>query len=113
MDLHYFGAKWFLTLFTIILPWKIVVRIFDIFLLEKFRIIYRVCLAIIKIKKKRIYKCENVHEIVDVLGRFEEEEFQDEKMFFEVVFRVKIGKVNLQVIDWLERDPMLMNMIEN
>ena len=95
--MYYFGAKWFLTLFTIILPFKIVVRLFDIFLWEKHYILYRVCLGIIKIKKKEILKAETVHDIVNILGRFEEKEFLDEKLFFEVVFGIKLGKVNLEV----------------
>jgi len=98
-DLYYFAAKWFLTLFTIILPSAIVVRIFDIFFLEKHYILYRVCLAIIKIKKKAILKAQNLHEIVDVLGRFEEKEFEDEKLFFDVVFGIKLGRINLQKIE--------------
>jgi len=97
-DLYYFAAKWFLTLFTIILPSNIVVRIFDIFFLEKHYMLYRVCLAIIKIKKKAILKAQTLHEIVDVLGRFEEKEFQDEKSFFDVVFGIKLGRINLEVL---------------
>lgn len=43
-----YATQWFLTMFTQRFPYDLVTRVWDIFLLEDFKIIYRVCLALFK-----------------------------------------------------------------
>ncbi|CCI40039.1 hypothetical protein ABG067_001143 [Albugo candida] len=47
-------SQWFITLFTYSFPFNFVTRVWDIFLLEGWKIIYRVALALIKISQKQL-----------------------------------------------------------
>ena len=49
-----YASDWFLCLFSRSLEFKVLVRIFDTFLLEGFKVIYRFSLAILKIKEKEL-----------------------------------------------------------
>lgn len=52
--IHMFCTSWFMTLFTNSFSFDLVTRIFDIFLLEGFKIIYRVALALLKCVKSEL-----------------------------------------------------------
>ena len=49
-----YASQWFFTCFANCLPFNIVVRIFDCYLLEGEKIIYRIALALFKLKEKNI-----------------------------------------------------------
>lgn len=44
-----FASQWFMTLYSLILPFECILRIWDIFFIEGKKIIYRVALAIFKL----------------------------------------------------------------
>jgi len=46
-----YASQWFITIFTVNLKFEILVRIFDVFLLEGQKILYRFALAILKINE--------------------------------------------------------------
>lgn len=52
----YYGVNWYMTLFAGYLPFKLFLRVFDIFLNEGWKIIYRAALAVLKIKSEYILK---------------------------------------------------------
>ena len=54
-----YASDWFLCLFSRSLEFKVLVRIFDTFLLEGFKVIYRFSLAILKIKEKELINNNN------------------------------------------------------
>ena len=54
-----YASEWFITLFSRELDFKILVRIFDVFLLEGFKIIYRFCLGFLKLKEERFVNAKN------------------------------------------------------
>ena len=49
-DISMVGSKWFMTLFVYDFPFCTLVRIWDIFLFEGWKIIYRVGLALLKLE---------------------------------------------------------------
>jgi hypothetical protein len=47
-------AQWFLTAFTMTLPWQSVLRVWDVFYFEGVKVFYRISLAILQICKGRV-----------------------------------------------------------
>lgn len=94
-----YAPGWFLTLYVSFLPFNIVLRILDIFLYEGYKIIYRVGLAILKIKEEKILKMKQMDQIMLNLKCLDEKEFEDEDLFIETahkfVFTYSEIKVNL------------------
>jgi GTPase-activating protein len=86
-----------MTLYTNALPFKLVVRLFDSFLNEKFKIVYRVALAIFKIKEKALLECKSMDKIMDNLKQFKEPEFQDDDLFISIAFKIKLSRKDIEV----------------
>ena len=55
-----YASEWFITLFARNLDFNILVRIFDTFLLEGFKVIYRFSLAFIKLKEEELIEGKKV-----------------------------------------------------
>lgn len=47
-------AQWFLTAFTMTLPWQSVLRVWDVFYFEGVKVFYRISLAILQICKGKV-----------------------------------------------------------
>ena len=58
-----YATKWFVTLYIGELPDKLVLRIFDTFLFEGTKILYRMGLAILKIKEHSLVKAQDFGSI--------------------------------------------------
>jgi hypothetical protein len=54
-----YASEWFICLFSRNLDFNVLVRIFDTFLLEGFKVIYRFSLAFIKLKEKDLIDSKN------------------------------------------------------
>ena len=54
-----YASEWFICLFARNLDFNVLVRIFDTFLLEGFKVIYRFSLAFIKLKEKDLIESKN------------------------------------------------------
>ena len=57
-----YALEWFITLFTRELDFKILVRIFDTFLLEGFKVIYRFIFGFLKLKEEKIIRSDDRDE---------------------------------------------------
>ena len=53
-----YASQWFLTLFSIYFPFDTVVRIWDIYLVEGRKTLFRIALAILKINEKELMEAE-------------------------------------------------------
>ena len=53
-----YASQWFLTLFSIYFPFETVVRIWDIYLVEGRKTLFRIALAILKINEKELMEAE-------------------------------------------------------
>ena len=97
----FYSISWFLTLYTAVLPFNLVVRIFDIFFNEKFKILYRVALAILKIKEAEILACKSCDSILMILKNYENNEFKDEDQFIKIAkgfsFKTALIKVPFNI----------------
>ena len=62
-----YSSEWFLCLFTKDLKFKYVVRIFDVFLLEGFKVIYRFALAFLKLREKSFIQSNGIMETMNAL----------------------------------------------
>ena len=60
-----YASEWFITMFTRQLDFNILVRVFDVFFLEGFKVIYRFSIAFLKIKQQDIIKPGN--EMSDIM----------------------------------------------
>ena len=49
-----YASQWFMTMFVVDFPIETVVRIWDIFIIEGRKVIYRIALAVFKIMEKRL-----------------------------------------------------------
>ncbi|QDZ24491.1 Rab-GTPase-TBC domain-containing protein [Chloropicon primus] len=66
-DVSYFSTDWFLCLYCKSLPSETVARIWDSFLLEGPKVLFRVALAIIKLSKKQVLACTNPGDVLTTL----------------------------------------------
>ncbi len=87
-----------MTLYTNVLPFNLVVRLFDSFLFEKFKIIYRIGLAIIKIKEKKLLQCKSMDTVLMALKNLNEPEFQDDDAFINIAFGISLTRKDIEVI---------------
>jgi GTPase-activating protein len=86
-----------MTLYTNVLPFKLVVRLFDAFLHEDFKIIYRVGLAIIKCKERAIVLTEGFENLMHLLKDFKEPQFQDDDYFISQAFKISLSRNEIKV----------------
>ena len=92
-----YATRWFLTLFTVVLPFEIVKRIIDILLSEKDKIIYRISLTIIKYNEKEILKAKEFEKIIVILNDFSEKKWYDEDKFIQTIFEIKLSTDDINV----------------
>ena len=85
-----YASEWFICLFTKELHFKMVVRIFDVFLLEGFKIIYRFALAFLKIKENSFLQSKGIISTMDALH--ESINNFDIEYLFDIAFGFHISK---------------------
>lgn len=85
-----YSSEWFLCLFTKDLKFKYVVRIFDVFLLEGFKIIYRFALAFLKLREKSFIQSSGIMETMNALH--ETLDNVDVETIFNVAFGFHLSK---------------------
>jgi len=94
-----YSTGWIMTLYTNVLPFSLVVRLFDCFLFEKFKILYRIGLAIIKIKEKKLAACKSMDTVLMTLKKFDEPEFQDDDKFIDIAFGISLTRKDIEKIE--------------
>ena len=62
-----YASEWFLCLFSRNLKFNSLVRIFDTFILEGYKVIYRFSLAFLKLKEQKIIECTKMEKIFKIL----------------------------------------------
>lgn len=90
-----FASQWFLTLFLVNLKFEVVVRIFDCFLMEGIRVIYRMGLALLKLNEDKITN-KQFDEVMNIMKNL------DEGLSIDVLFKaafdsIKLSEKTLQV----------------
>ena len=90
------GSGWIISFFLNHLPFKTALRIFDIFLCEGNKILYRAMLAILAIKEKKILKANDATDIL-VICRETEEEYNDDDLFIKLCFKFTFSRKYVEV----------------
>ena len=60
MTTDYFTSKWFMTIFSCFLPYSLIAPIFDMFLLEGWRAVFRIGVALLKILEPELSRMDMV-----------------------------------------------------
>ena len=95
-----YASTWLISLFANTLEFKIVLRIFDCLFLEGFKVIYRITLALLKLKENEFLKAgqgETMPLLVSCTKNLDEEEL------FKVAFSFSISR---NFIDKIELEYM-------
>ena len=84
-----YASTWFISLFSKTLDFKIVVRIFDCFFLEGFKVIYRISLALLKLRENDFIKAEKGNSMTLLVSCHEN---VDEEELFKIAFGFSISR---------------------
>ena len=103
-----YASEWYITCFTRELDFKILVRIFDVFLLEKNKIMYRFALAFLKLKEEKFLNAKG--GIAGVMSVFKDILLVDDvehifKIAFDFPFRRKFIKHCEEEYEKVKNDP--------
>ena len=90
-------TEWFLCIFSRTLPWPSVLRIWDMFLCEGVKVLFRVALVLLKeaLPRKVRRKCPSMSETLDVLKHLPAEICTEEFLFPEVL-RLDISEDDME-----------------
>ena len=83
-----YTTHWFMTMFAVYFPIEVVVRIWDIYLVEGRKTIFRLSLAILKINEEQLLKSDMV-ECMIILKEYHKYVNLDE--LFKVAFEEELG----------------------
>lgn len=80
-------TEWFLCVFARTLPWPSVMRIWDMFMCEGVKVLFRVALVLIKFSLPRSVrkKCPSMYETLEVLKNIPERIMQEDFLVFQVL----------------------------
>ncbi|KAI8900883.1 rab-GTPase-TBC domain-containing protein [Globomyces pollinis-pini] len=88
-------TQWFLTLYTMALPWGTVLRVWDMFLHDGAKVLFRAGLAMLSARKNYIIKeCPGIGDMVGYLLGLPKE-FTDADIFIEECLKIKLGHKDL------------------
>ena len=91
-----YASEWFLCLFSINLQFSTLVRIYDTFILEGYKIIYRFSLAFLKLKEEKITKCSQMDTAFKVIKKSLENIDIDIDELFKIAFGFSISKKEIE-----------------
>jgi len=93
-----YATQWFITLYAVNFKFDILVRIFDVFLLEGEKIFYRIGLAVLKINQDKIAAEKTFEDILGKLRFLFDNLIVDE--IFSKAFKFSISKEHLRVYSY-------------
>ncbi|KAG2183345.1 hypothetical protein INT43_006350 [Umbelopsis isabellina] len=86
--------SWFLTAFTLSLPWSSVLRLWDVFYFEGVKVFYRISLAILEICKDYLLNCRSDTELLTFLLHIPHK-YLGPDLLLETAFRIKLSKTDI------------------
>ena len=93
-----YASQWFFTCFSNCLSFNIVVRIFDCFLLEGEKIIYRVALALFKLKENSLLKAKSFETLMEKMKTLTKE-IKSPDILLETVFRFSLSREHIKKLE--------------
>ena len=86
-----YASQWFFTLFTNCLPFKVIVRIFDCYLLEGEKIIFRAALAILKLNEDELIRAKHFETFMESLRNCTNK-IKDPELFLKTAFKFSFSR---------------------
>jgi len=93
MTPDYFTSKWFMTIFACFLPYSVIAPIFDMFLLEGWRAVFRIGIALLKILQSEIATMDMIEMCNYFRDTVRQEKVADEFELFSSAARVRVNKI--------------------
>ena len=90
-----YASQWFFTCFSNCLSFNIVVRIFDCYLLEGEKIIYRVALALFKLKENYLLKAKSFETLMEGMKSITNE-IKDPDKLLEIAFDFSLSREHIK-----------------
>lgn len=91
-----YASEWFLCLFSRNLPFSTLVRIYDVFILEGYKIIYRFSLAFLKLREQRLSECSGMDTAFKIIKKTMENVNIDIDELFKIAFGFSISKKEIE-----------------
>lgn len=92
IDMALIANKWFLTLYCMNFPFNILTRIWDIFLIQGWRIIFKVGVQLLKMQKKRLLSIEPEHLLPEISELHKCLDCIDPDLFMREMLKIDIKK---------------------
>jgi len=88
-----YASQWFITLFTVNFKFEILVRLFDFFLCEGMKVIYRLGLALLKINEQKFLRAKQLEEVMAVFKTAYD--IADAEELFSIAFDFSISRKHI------------------
>ncbi|KAG9320775.1 hypothetical protein KVV02_003479 [Mortierella alpina] len=100
-------TQWFLTLFTMSLPWASVLRVWDVFYFDGVKTLFRVGLAVLQICRSHLLEhCPSSSECMDYLLHVPLDILGPEVLLERTAFRIRLKRDNIEKISALTAGEM-------
>ena len=93
-----YASQWFFTCFANCLPFNIVVRIFDCYLLEGEKIIYRIALALFKLKENYLLKGKSFESVMEKM-KLLTNEIKNPDILLETAFNFSLSRKDISKLE--------------
>lgn len=92
-------TKWFICLFSEVLPTETTLRVWDVIFSEGYKIIFRTSLAIVLLLKDEIMKIDDINDLAEVFRRISKDNrFLDGNNFLKFMFDIKLKKKEILIL---------------
>ncbi|CAD8100981.1 unnamed protein product [Paramecium sonneborni] len=100
IDLFFFTTEWFITMFSTALPINLFYRIFEIFLIEGEKTLFRCALTIIHYKEQKLIQLNDFEEGLQFLKSYLDLQLLDTNQFINIMLKnYKFSKTIIQQLD--------------
>jgi hypothetical protein len=90
-----YASQWFITIFSVNFKFDVLVRIFDVFLLEGEKVLYRFALSVLKINEDKLLHARQFEDVMAIFKNLFDNITADD--LFNKAFKFSISKSHLQV----------------
>ena len=93
MSPDYFTSKWFMTVFACFLPYSMIAPIFDMFLLEGWRAVFRIGIALLRLLQSEISGMDMMEMCDYFRDTVRKQKVANEFELFSRAARVRVNKI--------------------
>jgi len=93
MTTDYFTSKWIMTLFACFLPYEVLPPIFDMFLMDGWRAVFRVGIALLKEMEQTLLQMDMVEMCNYFRDSVRKEKIASEFKLFSEASRIRVNKI--------------------